>query len=146
MRERDYRRLVRSSAVYDLVATAGFATPWTFDILHRLLSQISPLPPFQAAHVLIANLLGSIVIVWATLRLARPEPVFGLFDSFSRGLFFIWQLYYLLVMNGAPFVWFFAAFELAFLVSQAYGYWRLVGAEPGVPPQCEDAQLTAPAT
>jgi len=135
MQERNYRRLVRSSAAYDLLATAGFATPWTFHVVHKLLSQISPLPPFEPAHVLLANLLGSIVIVWAALRLVRPEPLLGLFDAVSRGLFLTWQLYYLLVMNGASFVWFFAAFELAFLVSQAGGYWLLVKARTGVAPQ-----------
>lgn len=121
----NYLRLVQASAIYDLVVTAGFATPWTFRIVHHLLAQLSPLPPFEPLHVLFANLLGSIVVVWSLLRIWKPQPILGLFDSFSRFLFFAWQLYYLLAMDGTPIVWFFAAFEIAFALSQAYGYWLL---------------------
>lgn len=117
-----YRKLVRASAIYDLLVTAPFATPWTFALVHETLSAISPLPAFAPLHVFFANLLGSIVVVWAALRLWRPEPIYGLFDSFSRGLFFTWQVYYLLAHGITPIVWVFAFFELAFGVSQAYGF------------------------
>ena len=132
-----YRRLVRTSAIYDLVATAAFATPWTFELVHKLLGQISSLPPFEPLHVLIANLLGSIVVVWSVLRIRNPQPVFGLFDSVARGLFFTWQLYYLVVMNGAPIVWFFAGPEFVFGLSQAYGYWLLHKVRTGTPTSCK---------
>jgi hypothetical protein len=117
-----YKQLVRASAIYDLVVTAGFATPWTFHIVHQLLGTIFPLPAFEPIHVLFANLLGSIVVVWAVLRIRDPQPIFGLFDSFARGLFFIWQMYYLIAMDGSPIIWVFAAFEFAFGAAQAYGY------------------------
>lgn len=122
MEPSSYRRLVRASAVYDLVVTAGFATPWTFHVVHQLLGTISPLPAFEPIHVLFANLLGSIVVVWAVLRIRDPQPVFGLFDSFARGLFFVWQMYYLIAMHGSPIIWVFAAFEFAFGAAQAIGY------------------------
>ena len=47
-----YKQLVRASAVYDLVVTAAFATPWTFQVVHQLLGQISPLPVFEPLHQL----------------------------------------------------------------------------------------------
>lgn len=34
-------RAVRASAWYDLVVTAGFATPWTYTLLHGALSSLS---------------------------------------------------------------------------------------------------------
>ncbi len=120
-----YLRLVRASALYDLLVTAAFTTPWSFAIVHTLLGTISPLPPFEPTHVLIANLLGSIVVVWSVLRLVRAEPIFGLYDAVARGLFLTWQLYYLVAMQGAPVVWAFAVFEGAFGVAQAYGYWLM---------------------
>ncbi len=131
-----YKQLVRASAIYDLVVTAGFATPWTFHIVHQLLGTISPLPAFEPIHVLFANLLGSIVVVWAILRVRDPQPIFGLFDSFARGLFFIWQMYYLIAMDGSPIIWVFAAFEFAFGAAQAYGYTLIRGKNSGasVPP------------
>jgi hypothetical protein len=119
-----YLRLVRASAIYDLAVTAGFATPWTFAMVHQLLGQISPMPAFEPMHVLFANLLGSLVVVWSLLRIWQPRPVFGLADAAARGLFFTWQMYYLLAMHGVPIVWAFAAFEFLFGVTQAYGYWR----------------------
>lgn len=140
-----YRQLVRSSAIYDLVATAAFATPWTFHIVHQMLGQLSPLPAFEPLHVLLANLLGSIVIVWSLLRIWNPQPIFGLFDTAARTLFFIWQLYYLLVMNGASIVWFFAAFEFAFGLSQGYGYWLLHKVQSGTPTNCKVVRYFATA-
>lgn len=131
-----YLRLVRASALYDLVVTAAFATPWTFHFVHGVLGRVSPLPAFEPTHVLIANLLGSIVVVWSLLRLLRVEPIYGLYDSFARGLFLIWQLYYLLAMQGASVVWAFAAFEAAFGASQAYGYWLLYKSESVSPTRC----------
>ena len=120
-----YLKLVRASAIYDLLATAAFATPWTFGLVHSFLSSVSPLPAFEPLHVLFANLLGTIVIVWSVLRVLRPTAELGLYDSVARALFFVWQLYYLLAMNGSPVVWSFAFFELAFCLTQAYGYWLL---------------------
>lgn len=133
-----YQQLVRASAVYDLAVTGAFATPWTFHVVHQVLRQISPLPAFEPLHVLFANLLGSIVVIWSLLRIWHPQPVFGLFDSLARGLFFIWQLYYLLAMNGSPIVWFFAVLEFAFGVAQVYGYWLLYKVRSGLPtrPTC----------
>ena len=35
-----YRQLVRGSAWYDLVVKAAFATPWSFAVVHGLLSSL----------------------------------------------------------------------------------------------------------
>src|SRR5476651_1975286 len=101
-----YRRLVRGSAWYDLIVTAAFATPWSFAALHGVLSSVSQalnlpgeLPAFEPMHVLMANLLGSIVCVWAVLRIRDPQRQFGLYDAAGRALFATWQLYAL--MQGA---------------------------------------------
>ena len=123
MLESKYRQLVRASAIYDVIATAAFATPWTFHLLHQTLGLISPLPAFEPLHVFFVNLLGSIVLVWSALRILRPEPIFGLFDAVARGLFLFWQIYYLMVFDISPVVWVFAAFECAFGIAQGYGYW-----------------------
>lgn len=141
-----YKQLVRVSAVYDLVVTAAFATPWTFHAVHQLLGQISPLPAFEPLHVLFANLLGSIVVVWSLLRIRDPQPVFGLFDSFARGLFCTWQVYYLVGMDGSPIVWVFAVFEFAFGVIQAYGYWLVCKVRSGAPTRCRVIQHFVAAT
>lgn len=143
-----YRRLIRASALYDILATAAFATPWSFALLHGMLSQLTPLPPFAPTHLLLANLLGSIVLVWSLLRLRDPQARFGLYDAAARGLFLLWQLYYLLALDGAWFVWIFAAFEAGFGLAQAYGYWLLQQVQrqrAGAPLRCALARRLAAA-
>lgn len=104
-----YRRLIRASAWYDLIVTAAFATPWSFAALHGFLSNVShawnlpgAFPPFESMHMLMANLLGSIVCVWAVLRIRDPQRAFGRYDAAGRLLFSTWQAYAL--MHGASFL------------------------------------------
>lgn len=118
-----YRRLVRLSAWYDLVVTAGFATPWTYALLHRALDALAgtlgagALPPADPTQVLYANLMGSVVVVWSLLRLTRTQPVHGLFDSAARVLFAAWECY--AALHGATgLLWLFLAAEAAFGLAQ----------------------------
>jgi hypothetical protein len=120
-----YLRLVRASAWYDLLVTIGFATPWTFMAIHAGLNALSGLlgiaarfPAFEPAHMLMANLLGSIVTVWAVLRLREPRVLYGRYDAAGRFLFAAWQLYALL-HGGHPLIWGFFAAEVAFGIAQA---------------------------
>ena len=119
-----YHRLVRGSAWYDLIVTAAFVTPWTFAGLHGVLTAVSQtfdlpgtLPPFEPMHMLMANLLGSIVCVWAVLRIRDPQQVFGRYDAAGRFLFAAWQLYALL-HGASSLLVIFLVFELAWGVVQ----------------------------
>ena len=119
-----YRQLVRGSAWYDLIVTAAFVTPWSFAALHGVLSGFSQaldlpgaLPPFAPMHMLMANLLGSIVCVWAVLRIRDPQLVFGRYDAVGRFLFSAWQLYALL-HGASSLLVIFLVFELAWGVAQ----------------------------
>ncbi|MCU1763900.1 hypothetical protein NTD84_29820 [Pseudomonas sp. 14P_8.1_Bac3] len=119
-----YRRLVRGSAWYDLIVTVAFATPWSFALLHGALSGLSQaldlpgeLPAFEPMHLLMANLLGSIVCVWAVLRIRDPQQVFGRYDAVGRFLFAAWQLY-ALVHGASSLLVIFLFFELAWGVVQ----------------------------
>ncbi|TVT92034.1 MULTISPECIES: hypothetical protein [unclassified Pseudomonas] len=115
-----YRTLVRASAWYDLIVTAAFVTPWSFVLVHSVLQGLNlpgTLPAFAPAHVLMANLLGSIVCVWAVLRIRDPQRQFGLYDAAGRALFATWQLYAL--MQGATAVlWVTLLFEGAWGIAQ----------------------------
>ena len=120
-----YRRLVRGSAWYDLIVTAAFVTPWSFAALHGVLTNVSQtfdlpgaLPPFEPMHMLMANLLGSVVCVWAVLRIRNPQEVYGRYDAVARFLFAAWQLYALL-HGASSLLVIFLFFELAWGVAQA---------------------------
>ena len=114
-----------AGAIYDLITTSGFATPWTFAVVHKYIGMVYPLPPFEPMHVMFANLLGSVVVIWAFFRIRNPKPALGLFDSISRTLCLTWELYYVIAVHGSPVVWFYAAFEFLFGVLEGYGYWSL---------------------
>jgi len=119
-----YRRLVRASAWYDLIVTAGFVTPWSFLALHAALLVLAAalnlpgsFPPFTPAHLLMANLLGSIVCVWAILRIRDPQRTFGRYDAAGRMLFATWQAY-ALSQGASMIIGVFLFFELAWGIAQ----------------------------
>ncbi|MBK3567493.1 hypothetical protein [Streptomyces sp. MBT62] len=129
MKITSYLRVVRASAWYDLVVTAGFATPWTYALVHDTLSSLGRdwglgvLPELDPIQTLYANLMGSVVVVWAVLRLVRPLAAHGLFDGVARVLFTAWQGYAL--AQGAPrFLWLFLVVEASFGVLQLAPWWR----------------------
>ena len=113
-----YLAIVRASAIYDLVVTAAFATPWTFLTMRNRLSALNqglgghPLPPFEPFHVLIACLMGSIVLVWSLLRLRHPSVRLGRFDALGRMLFTGWMTWALAV-TGEPLLWLFVVPEFS---------------------------------
>ncbi|GAA2161498.1 MULTISPECIES: hypothetical protein [Glycomyces] len=122
-----YLRLVRASAVYDLVVTAGFATPWTFALLHTALDAASGalglrgFPELDLMQVFYANLMGSVVVVWSLLRLVRPQVIHGLFDGIARVLFTA-SMISALAHGGPEILWGFLVVEAAWGAAQL-GLW-----------------------
>ncbi|NWD78638.1 hypothetical protein HX890_31470 [Pseudomonas gingeri] len=119
-----YRRLVRASAWYDLIVTAAFVTPWSFLALHAALLALAgalnlpgSFPPFAPVHLMMANLLGSIVCVWAVLRIRDPQSIFGRYDAAGRMLFATWQAY-ALSQGASMIIAVFLFFELAWGIAQ----------------------------
>lgn len=118
------RAIVRASAWYDLVATIGFATPWTVGpslalVLGagRAMGLEAAQPTFGPIQMLFANLMGSLVLVWALARLIFPTQAMGRFDALSRALFAIWEVW--AVLQGAPLVILsFTVFEIVFGVAE----------------------------
>ena len=120
-----YRKIVRASAIYDLVVTAPFVTPWSFALVHYFLNLIAPEPVFEPTHRLFVNLFGSIVIVWSILRIRNPLPIYGFYDSMGRLLFFTWFIYYLVGYGINPITWIFAIFEFLWFAIQIYGFMKI---------------------
>lgn len=120
-----FRRLVWFSACYDLIVTAPFATPWTFEFNRAQLSAINrglggqALPAFDAVQTLFALLMGSLVLVWAVLRLRGPTVQFGRYDAAGRLLFATWMAW-AWAQTGAPVLLLFIVPEAAWAVAQAW--------------------------
>ncbi|WP_312373968.1 hypothetical protein [Pseudomonas oryzihabitans] len=120
-----YLRLVRASALYDLLVTAPFATPWSLAWLLRQLDELgqalglAPLAVFPPEALLLGNLLGSVVCVWSVLRLAKPSLLLGRLDAVARGLFALWQAW-ALSQGASPLLAVFLLVEIGFGVAQAW--------------------------
>ena len=131
-----FRRLVRASALYDVVMTAAFVTPWTFLLMREHLSAINlglggaPLPVFEPLHLLISSMMGSVVMVWSVLRMLDPQPRFGRYDAAARYLFSTWMAWALLV-TGQPLLWLFLVPELAWGLAQSLPVRRSEGGQEG---------------
>jgi len=118
-----YRRIFLASAWYDLVVTAVFATPWTLALLYALFATIhralgiSPMQPLPPEGVLYANFLGSVVIVWAVLRLRSGLVWMARYDAAAR-LMFSAAMIHALINGASPLLWGFLVIELTFGILQ----------------------------
>jgi hypothetical protein len=83
----------RAGALYDLVASAAFLTPWTAVLMLDLIGA----PRADAMSLLFATLFGTVVVMWSIARWRRPEPLLIGIDTVGRALFslwFVWALWH----------------------------------------------------
>ncbi|MCY1041052.1 hypothetical protein OV208_06955 [Corallococcus sp. bb12-1] len=119
------RRVVLASALYDLTVTLPFATPWTADAVlsgvrsvHHALSLGGDAPPaFTPMHLFFVALFGTIVSLWAGVRILRPSAFHGAFDTVGRALFSTWMLF-ALSQGATRALVVFLVLELAWMFAQ----------------------------
>lgn len=129
MKKSTYRKLVRYSAIYDVIMTFAFAFPllaaWNiglFSGFHIQYGFSGSIPDFQPLHLFFVNLMGSVVLVWSAIRIYKPKAILGLYDSFARFLFSFNMLYYLLVHEVTGILWLMLVPELSWGLIQFFGY------------------------
>lgn len=95
-----YLKSVKVGAWYDLAAAAAFATPWSFELVYTLmrfaaqqLGFSGSLPDMQPIQVMFANMMGTVVVLWAVVRIRHPSVEFGRLDGAARVLFSAWMIY-----------------------------------------------------
>jgi hypothetical protein len=119
------RRTIRFSALYDLLVTAGFALPLTAPSviagladLHQGLGLSGSTPDATDTYTLMfANLMGSLVVVWAAFRLFHPSRAAGAADTVARVLF-AWGMIAALSRGASQLVAFMLVLELAWALVQ----------------------------
>lgn len=123
--EKQFSRVVRASAWYDLVVTLPFATPWTFwfllsqlSWLHASLGLPGVLPPPDLLTTLFANLMGSVVVAWSLARLHLRSALLGRYDALARFLFAAWQIH-ALTQGGSWIVLPLLVIEVGFGIAQS---------------------------
>ncbi|MES2935349.1 MAG: hypothetical protein V4805_17895 [Pseudomonadota bacterium] len=120
-----YRRIVLVSGWYDLIVTIGFVTPWTFAAIFGVMQWAAQtwglagdLPAFGPMHVMMANMVGAVSVLWAVVRIRDPQTLFGRYDAVARLLIASLQIY--AVMHGAStLILGFAVFEILFCILQS---------------------------
>ena len=129
MNNKTYSKIVRLSGIYDVIVTFPFAFPilaaWNIALISDLHVQFSfsgAVPEFSPLHLFFVNLMGSLVLVWSSLRIYKPNALLGLFDSFARFLFSFNILYYLFAYDVTGILWILFVPELTWGVVQLYGY------------------------
>ncbi|MEV6237871.1 hypothetical protein [Lentzea sp. NPDC051838] len=81
----DVARWGKAGALYDLVATAAFLTPWTGGAMLSLLGT-----PTSDSTLMFATLFGTVVVMWSIARWRKPEPLLIAIDTVGRALFSLW--------------------------------------------------------
>lgn len=75
----------KAGALYDLVASIAFVTPWTGALVLDLLGT-----PRTKETLLFSTLFGTVVVMWSIVRWLRPEPLLIAADTAGRALFCLW--------------------------------------------------------
>jgi hypothetical protein len=94
------RRVVRGFAVYDLVITLPFLTPWTAAAMLQVFQQVhlalslggEPMPAFALQHVFFVSLFGVLAVIWALVRILQPTALHGAIDTGGRALVSAWMV------------------------------------------------------
>ena len=121
------KKVFMASSWYDLVLSVPFALPFSFNltwgyVLTPLTAVLGygELEQLGPHGIMFANLYGSIVLLWALLRLYLADVRLALVDGVGRLLFAIAMINALL--HGAtPLLWFFLIPEIAFGILQLGG-------------------------
>ena len=119
------RRIIFCSALYDLIVTAAFATPWTAAIVLQQLSTLhthlglggDALAVASPVMMLYINFFGTVVLMWACLRLWQPTVLNGAVDSAGRLFFVLWMARALLA-GVSPLLGVFLVLEFLWLIVQ----------------------------
>lgn len=122
----------RAGAIYDLVVTVGFATPFTaaaiFDLTRwahdALALPGAQLPVFGATEMMFIAMFGTVVTMWSIARILRPEARFIAIDTVGRALFSLWMTWALLNGQSATVVVFLIG-EVVWFGLQLSGLLRL---------------------
>lgn len=124
-------RVLRAGAIYDLLVTLPFATPftaaWMLTVLGKAHDALglggAPLPAFGASHLMFVSFFGTIVTIWSLLRATSRARVVHVLDTCGRAFFSAWMGWALL--HGASHtVAVFLVLEVGFFVAQAWALRR----------------------
>lgn len=126
--EQTYLRIMRASAIYDLIVTGAFATPFSFALvwghlsaLHVRFALAGEVPEAGLYLSFMASLMGSVVVIWSVARLWVNKAILGRFDGIGRLLFSLWMIW-ALGQGGSGLIYALLVPELAWMAAQFLPY------------------------
>lgn len=127
----NYTKIVRASAIYDLIITTPFMFP---PIAKAIIAAAQPIGEafglrteleLTADSFMWISLMASTVTLWSLIRIMTPETRFGLYDGLNRISFSFWFLYYPIAYGASELSYMFLGPEIAWAVVQLWGYWKI---------------------
>nr|WP_086939856.1 hypothetical protein [Thaumasiovibrio occultus] len=124
-----YRAIIKASGIYDALMMLPFAIPGLSALvlqylayLHQQLGLAGAIPVFTPFHLLFVNIMASISIVWAVIRIRNPTALYAWYDTAARLLIAAIMLVYLLRDGISGIIWLFFATEVIWAALQINGY------------------------
>ncbi|WP_448810680.1 hypothetical protein [Agromyces bauzanensis] len=121
-------RFGRAGALYDLVVTVVFATPWTAMSMLELQRWLhtalgaggAQLPEFGPVQLMFTSMMGTAVTMWAIARMRYPIATLIAIDTAGRVAFSAWMIFALL-SGASTVIVAFLVLELTWAVLQGTG-------------------------
>ncbi len=123
--DKTFMRIYLASAIYDLVVTLPFATPWTYHLMSNYLGVLHQKLELGGIWMepglfdtFYAALMGTLVLVWCAVRLYLRFPVLARFDAIGRFGFSAWMIY-ALYSGASALLYGFLVIEISFGIAQS---------------------------
>jgi len=124
-----YRSIIKASGIYDILILLPFAIPGVVELvftlinkLHNDLTLTGSMPEFSPYHFMFVNIMATISIVWAVIRVRNPSTLYACYDTVARLFIASTMLVYLLYYDVTQIIWLFFAAEISWAILQINGY------------------------
>jgi len=120
-----------AGGIYDILILLPFAIPGVVELIFTFINKIhdnfaltGTLPEFTPFHFMFVNIMATISIVWAVIRIRSPIHLYACYDTVARLLIAVNMLIYLLYYDISQIIWLFFVAEVSWAILQINGYFH----------------------
>jgi len=120
-----------AGGIYDILILLPFAIPGVVELIFTFINKIhdnfaltGTLPEFTPFHFMFVNIMATITIVWAVIRIRSPIHLYACYDTVARILIAVNMLIYLLYYDITQIIWLFFVAEVSWTILQINGYFH----------------------
>jgi len=126
-----YHSIIKASGIYDILILLPFAIPGVVELVFTLINKIHDdlaltglLPEFSPFHFMFVNIMATISIVWAVIRVINPSTLYACYDTAARLFIAAIMLIYIFYYDVTQIIWLFFAAEISWAILQTNGYFN----------------------